>query len=171
MTHAAFLTVLQLMFPTQDPSELARYSTEAQALATAHAEFLPKWPRGGTELAAAQLTIIRFESGNLLGVHDGSIRGPSGEVCLMQIHPTNGTWRKYSDSFEALAGVDLEATTACIRTGTASLVWAANRCIGQRYRKNWAPAMMSSYHLGGQCWASPERFKRAMAMRNLESSL
>jgi hypothetical protein len=166
MTPTLFLALLLRLFPTPEPVP-PRYETTAEALATVHAEFLPRWRRSGDEPAAVQLTVIRFESGFLEGVHGGSIRGPSGEICLMQIHPSNGLWKRYAPSFESLAGTDLASTERCLRSGTASLVWSLNHCLKRRYYKNAIPALFSSYHLGGKCWASPERFKRARYMRGV----
>jgi hypothetical protein len=170
MTTALIFATLLALMPAP-ASEHERYETTAKALAQVHAEFLPQWPDSPVTLAAAQLTIIDFESNMLRGVHDGTIRGPAGEVCLMQVHRTNGFWDRYAGSLDELAGTDLESTIKCIRVGTATLVWAANRCLKQHYRKNFGPAMFSAYHLGGQCWASPERFKRARKMREIVGML
>ncbi|HEX2882235.1 MAG TPA: hypothetical protein VHO25_22095 [Polyangiaceae bacterium] len=166
ITPATILAALLALMPAP-ASEHPRYQIAAEAIATVHAEFLPSWPRDSATLFAAQLTIIDFESDMQRGVHDGTIRGKAGEVCLMQAHRTNGFWARYGSSLDELAGTDLESTLRCIRTGTATLVWAANRCLKQHYRRNLWPAMFSAYHLGGQCWASPERFKRARAMQTI----
>jgi hypothetical protein len=170
VTSSVFFALLLWLSPAPE-SQQWRYYVAAEALAIAHAEALPKWPRSPIQLAAFQLAIIRRESNMTEGVHDGTILGAAGETCVMQLHETNGFWQRYAEKLSDLGGTTLEATLRCVRAGTATIVWAANRALSQRYFRFWREASFSAYHLGGRCWASPERFSRAKLMRSIEARI
>lgn len=157
------LTVLERARPEVPPERAAVMS---QAVSTA-SQLFPAHPM----LPAAILTTIEQEGGFLEAVQSGEIRGKAGEVCLSQIHPKNGFWRGYVAEFDDLAGLDLEATTACFSVAAHTLDYGRRRCLAQRYRTNWAPAMWTYYHLGGQCWLSPHAHKRTARMYHWQGLL
>ena len=165
MNAAYYLAALLKLCP-QPVADPVRFQTIADGLSIAAAEFLPRWRGTERELAAAQLTAVRFESNAREDVHFGIVIGGAGEECLMQIHPKNVVWKKHAANFQDLVGVELGRTVQCLRAGTESLVNARAKCSREGYRKNLNAAMFSSYHMTG-CWTSMERFRRAKMMNNI----
>jgi hypothetical protein len=166
-TEVTFLVMLAHEMPGEYAKDPERFAVIAMAAKAAQDELLPSWHRDPRLLGAAIATGIRKESGGWESVHDGSLNGKAGEICLMQIHPTNTRWKHWAPSFEALAGVDLQATTWCLLTGGKSLISAASYCMARNYRRNWAPAMWTMYHYGDRCWLSPEAKARTALMNRL----
>lgn len=152
----AILSVLAEHRPDVTPG---RAETIAQAIAAAEREF-PEHPM----LAATLLTALEQESNFSEAVQLGIVRGRAGEICMTQIHPVNGFWRGYVAKFEDLAGLSLEATTACFLTAAKTLSYSRAQCLRQNYRRNWAQAMWTRYHYGSRCWLSPHAHKRTIRM-------
>lgn len=141
-----------------------RAETIAHAISAAERAF-PEHPM----LAAALLTAIEQESNFSEAVQLGDVRGKAGEICMTQIHPVNGFWRGYVARFEDLAGLSIEATTACFLTAAKTLNYGRARCIRQHYRRNWAQAMWTHYHHGATCWLSPHAHKRTKRMHHWDA--
>jgi len=168
--YLAFLAAFIAIRAPASPEEMQRYQTTAAAAEIVHMELLPRWQRSARQLMAAMVTIVDFESDMLLKVHDGSIRGKAGEICLAQIHRANGLWKRHAAKFEDLAGVTLGHTVQCFRTMADTLVHSLNLALKHRYLTYWREATFSAYHVS-KPWKSPERWKRARAMRAWELSL
>ena len=154
-------------------ADLPRLATVAIAAEDVTREVFDKkgWPSSQDELSAAIVTGIINESWGREDIHSGALRGKAGEVCLMQIHPTNAFWAELTGGdFDALGGTDYESTRLCLTAGARTLRWGARRCLAQHYRTYWREAMWSAYHLGGACWASPHRFKRARMQSRIVST-
>jgi hypothetical protein len=160
-TAAKFLAALCAQLPTQCEQDGPRMANIAVAAEQAQTELAPKWRRNGKLMSAAIITAIVNESGGKRGVHDGTVRSRTRDICLMQINPGNGTWKKHSPSFEQLAGTSVEATTRCILTGLHTLISSDRHCQRHHYKTNWAEAMWSVYGNGHHCWKTRSRFKRA----------
>jgi len=172
ISAAAILTLLATNFPGQFAEEPRRFAVIAVAAQHAVSKVAPKWRRGEKVLLAALLTAATRESGFRQDIHSGELRGKAGEVCLVQIHPTNPAWKKVgAPTFDALGGVGLEATTYCLEAGALSLIQAANYCTARKYRRNWAQAMWTAYHYGGQCWLSPHAYGRTALMWRMYSRI
>lgn len=164
---AAFAT-LQPRVYAANPERVAlvAVAVEQQAIQSSS-----KWRWGTQQLAAAIATAILKESSIWESVHSGEQRGKAGEICLMQIHPKNRVWERIGiESFESMGGVDPRSTRNCIAAGTATLVYAANRCYSKNYHRNWAPAMWTQYHYGSKCWLSPHAHGRARMMRQIATT-
>lgn len=162
---AAFMA---LMKPA--PAELPRIATIAVAAEDVTAEVMAekRWPSSEDELSAAIAAGIIEESGLLRTVHSGTLRGKAGEICIMQLHPKNTFWKEFE--FESLGGTDYASTRRCLLSGAHTLQWGARRCLARHYKTYWRQAMWSAYHLGGACWASPHRFKRAALQVRIAST-
>ena len=158
MLTEVILAVLERERP-EVPPERAAIMAEAASQATS---LFPQHPM----LTAAILTAVEREGGFREDVQAGERRGKAGEICLTQIHPVNGFWKNYVVEFDDLAGLSLEATTACFKTAAHTLYYGRNRCLKQRYRTNWAQAMWTYYHYGNQCWLSPHAHLRTRRMHH-----
>ncbi len=64
-------------------------------------------------------TIARHESAYWRAVHEGKLRGPAGEVCLLQIHPV--VTNALGIDPETLVGIDAASTERCLRVGVELL--------------------------------------------------
>lgn len=166
-TAAMYMAIFASELPTEYNKDPARFATIALAAEQVVEEQLPTWRRNPNELGAAVVTAMVFESGGWRSVHEGTRLGPTGDICLMQIHPGNGTWKRYAKAFSDLAGLGLEATKRCISTGARTLVTSLRHCHRKRYFKNWDKAMWSVYATGHNCWKSKQRFKRAAYARKI----
>jgi len=171
VSAATILAALAILRPAQYHDNPERLALVANVVEQVAGEYAPRWRWGRPMLEAAIATAIDQESGLLETVHDGTLRGKAGEVCLMQVHPQNHTWQRLGiASFDALGGTDYQSTLNCVRTGTASLVFAAHHCYDQNYHRNWARAMWTQYHFGNRCWISPHAKKRAALMTRIAST-
>ena len=167
-TAATLLAAFQSLAPAEYAKDPPRFATIAVAGESVVAEYGQRFVKGPRMLGAAVATAIRKESAFWLDVHDGSRVGPSGEVCLVQIHPSNPHWQRVGAPLrEALAGTDYESTRWCLATGAVSLSSALSHCWAQRFWKNWAQAMWTQYHYGNRCWLSPHAYKRTAMMRRI----
>lgn len=175
LAAAGFLALYAHEVPRVYAENPERVAVVAVASEQAQAVLLPTWPRYNKKgsvtprsLSAAIAAVVIEESGLDVAVHGGSKRGLAGEVCLMQIHPSNPQWQRHgAPSFDALGGTDLQATTWCILAGGQSLLSSLNYCWRKRFWSNWAQAMFTSYHLGHSCWLSPGAYRRTGYMRRL----
>jgi len=170
-TPAVFLAVFLAYCPQRDPEELKRVAVVSVAAYQAQQTLLKskRWPGSEAELAGAIATGVIRESGLWHDTHDGSRIGRAGEICLMQIHPTNPAWKLFTSSRKNLAGTDLESTRLCLLTGAESLTRSARHCLGKRYFKNWRQAMWTMYHYGSRCWLSPHAYPRTRTMARIAS--
>ena len=83
--------------------------------------------------AALEATAVKWESGLLRAIHEGSQRGPSGELCLNQLHRTviqipNPKWAITHEEWLNSTGLDLASTTRCTTLGVRVLGWHVHRC-------------------------------------------
>lgn len=150
----------------KNPERIARVALGAEKAELKLRLRFPQRALLGAILAATSLK----ESGLWESVHDGSRRGPSGEICLMQIHPVNTQWKAWAPSFESLAGTTVAATELCFLAGGQSLTSALNRCWARKYHKNWLEAMFTSYHYSAKCWLSPHAHERARFVRGIAAT-
>jgi hypothetical protein len=163
------------MFSEMRPSEYAsdpyRIATIAVAIERAQITLAPKWGRDPRLLGAALATAVIKESGTWESVHSGEKRGGAGEICLVQIHPTNRKWVKAgAPSFESLGGVGPQSTEWCILSGAHSLVDGSRFCSKRKYRTKWALAMWTMYHYGSRCWISPGAKGRTQLMQKIATT-
>lgn len=85
---------------------------------------------------ALLMTIEQWESGLERGVHEGTKRGPGGELCLVQIHErATRDVADYDERFyitkeewRALPGLDDESTYRCAWAGWKTLSKHITRC-------------------------------------------
>lgn len=98
-----------------------RYATIARANAKVCSNPPPAWkPRWGSlACSRGETTIARHESAFWRSVHEGRLRGPAGEVCLVQLHPA--VLRSLGIDPESLVGIDDAATERCLRVGVELL--------------------------------------------------
>jgi hypothetical protein len=165
-----FLAVFAHYLPTQYEKHPGRVVTTAVAGERAVASVASKWHRSDTLLGAAIATAVINESGLAENIHTGDRRGGAGEICLVQIHPSNKLWRKVdAPSFEALAGAGEQATTWCLATAGVTLAFGDAYCQRRRYYTNWMQAMWTMYHFGSKCWLSPHARPRSRMMSNIAS--
>lgn len=117
---------------------------------------------------ALGVTAAKWESGFLPAVHSGEKRGPSGEVCLFQIHPGavagDPAYRVSHEEWLSLPGTDPKATQACANAGIKTLAWHIHRCRFNNEDRYTAALVFAEYHQPTQaCAAMPSRmsFMRA----------
>lgn len=117
---------------------------------------------------ALGVTAAKWESGFLPSVHSGEKRGPSGEVCLFQIHPGavagDPAYRVTHEEWLTLPGTSAEATQACANAGIKTLAWHIHRCHFNNEDRYSAALVFAEYHQPTQtCAAMPSRmsFMRA----------
>lgn len=163
-TAAIFMAALLRFQPADDHEELRRLATIAVAAETVVNDPDTKWGAPKDELWAAILTAVHQESTAQRNVHDGTLRGKAGEVCLMQIHPRNRLWPRVAETLEHLVGTDLESTVRCLRAGALTLESSRGYCAKRNYKTNWRQAMWTQYHYGSKCWLSPHAQKRTREM-------
>lgn len=105
----------------------------ASNIRACHRVKLPsRWTPGG---CLALLTVAEeWESGLERSVHEGHKRGPAGEACLVQLHPSVYRERAIHDpdyqitkeEWESLPGLDEEATDRCAKRSCSGCV---DRCM------------------------------------------
>ena len=138
--------------PESEAEGMARYALIARAIANVVAAPPAPWKHSWSrvELGRALVTIARHESAFWRPVHAGALRGPAGEVCLVQVHPI--TAAKLGIDLESLVGVDLAATERCLRVGAELLARARLMCgAGER---GWFPRAIAAYGSGEGCTAA-----------------
>jgi len=83
--------------------------------------------------AALEATAVKWESGLLRAIHEGTQLGPAGERCLNQLHRTvtqipNPKWAITHDEWLNSTGLSLAATQRCTTLGVRVLGWHVHRC-------------------------------------------
>lgn len=98
-----------------------RWATIARASARVCSSPPPAWKAKWGALACTRglTTIMRHESAFWRSVHEGRLRGPAGEVCLVQIHPA--VTKALGIDPETLVGIDDASTERCLRVGAELL--------------------------------------------------
>jgi hypothetical protein len=116
----------------------------------------PEWATIG--MIRGGVTIARAESAFWRSVHEGKLRGPSGEVCLMQIHPR--TAARLGVDLESLVGLDPASTERCIRVGVELLAVGIERCWGPgKLGRDWFQRAVVGYWTPATCTPSGEQVK------------
>lgn len=130
---------------------------------------IPGWPFGACVALAG--TAAKWESGLMRDVHAGTKLGPSGELCLFQIHPnalaSDPAYRITKEEWNTLGGLDAEATVRCAAAGVKTLAYHIHRCHIGFENGGWVAAarVLSEYHLpSAACRASISRGSVARAM-------
>jgi hypothetical protein len=80
-----------------------------------------------------EATTVKWESGLLKAIHEGTQLGPSGERCLNQLHfgvthVPDVRWAITREEWEATTGLGLEATRRCTDLGVRVIGWHVHRC-------------------------------------------
>ena len=127
---------------------------------------LEGWSHDGC--VALGVTAAKWESGFLPSVHSGEKRGPSGEVCLFQIHPGavagDPAYRVTREEWLSLPGTDPKSTLACAVAGIKTLAWHIHRCHFNDEERYTAALVFAEYHQPTQtCAAMPSRMSFARA--------
>lgn len=129
------------------------------------------WPRGtgrAQQLAFAAASVALWESGLREDIELGAPpmgRGPAGEVCLMQIMPTQvqalASWvpstersralkrEEHEDLAKTLLGRSPEALDRCVEVGMRNLARARATCAGKGMA--WDYGMFAAYGTGNRC--------------------
>lgn len=86
-----------------------------------------------TACVALASTTAKWESGLLAAIHEGTKKGPSGELCLFQLHHgvtniPNPKWAITHEEWAAAPGLSPEATRRCADLGVRVLGWHVHRC-------------------------------------------
>lgn len=133
---------------------MARYAIIARAVTRVAnnppAEWVWLGRLGALQIVRAEVTIARHESGFWRSVHEGKLRGPAGEACLVQIHPA--TARHFGIDLESLVGLDEDSTYRCIYAGV--FVLAKARVLAERRchdGKHWFEPTIAAYGSGKGC--------------------
>jgi hypothetical protein len=150
-TSLTFLVALAHERPAIYRADPERVAVVAVAAERAQSALIAQWHRHPRMLGALVLEGILAESSLDVRVHSGERLGLAGEVCLMQIGVSNPLWMPYADSREALAGLDVESTTACILTGIETLIAADRACSTRHPRRNWLQMTWQRYRTGYSC--------------------
>lgn len=149
---------------------LARITTISYAIGRACQEHpIPGWPIEGCVALAG--TAAKWESGLTREVHAGAKLGPSGELCLFQIHPdalaNDPAYRVTREEWNTLGGIDVEATVRCATAGVKTLGYHVHRCRIGFENGGWIAAarVFSEYHLPSTaCHAAISRMSVSRAM-------
>lgn len=122
----------------------------------------PTWASVG--LVRGLVTIARAESAFWKSVHEGRLRGPAGEACLVQVHPE--TARALGVDLESLVGTDVDATERCFRVGAELLGLAVERCIStDKLPGGWFEHSVVSYWTPDRCEPEPDQ-EKGIALRS-----
>jgi hypothetical protein len=167
----------------------ARYETIARALDVVAAEAAraapgerPLWPWDRRELVAGLLAVARHESGFRRDVHEGvgpaalgdCYRRPDGSracrsVCLVQVQTGGLDGRRGAWTGRDLVGLDMDATTRCLRAGAELLARARWACARGG---NWFAPSVALYGSGVSCGTRPAWVqRRAATYRRVLASL
>lgn len=129
------------------------------------------WPRGkgrAQQLAFAAASVALWESGLREDIQIGAPpvgRGPAGEVCVMQIMPTQvqalARWlpakeraralkpAEHEELAKTLLGREPEALDRCVEVGMRNLARARATCAGKGMA--WDYGMFAAYGTGSKC--------------------
>lgn len=122
---------------------LDRYVTIARAISIVGHEPPPNWPRKESVrrvLVHLLITVSRHESAWWRGVHDGTHRGPAGEIGLFQVHPV-----LKEEFLASTAGVDIDSTLDQVVVAAELLGRFWSMCNGD------TTAMFYAYGTGKGC--------------------
>lgn len=145
------------------------------------------WTGDASALALAALTVVLHESGlreDVMFGHPPLGRGPSGEVCLMQIGlgdaPSEAHWLSEEQRAElarrpaereafarTLLGDSPDALSRCFEVGMRLLARARHSC---EREKSWQFGMFSMYGTGRTCRAPDIAAPRTKTFRLLSST-
>jgi hypothetical protein len=169
----------------ESPSERrGRISLIARAnIAACRRVKLPgRWSPGGC--LALLVTVEEWESGLERGVHEGTKRGPAGEACLVQLHPSvyrqgairDPDYRVTKEEWESLPGLGEEATEACAFAGAKVLMYHVERCSVPFSADSWwaaARVFAEYHHPSGECRAHvlPMSSRRGMTYASIYRKL
>lgn len=136
----------------ETPAQISdRFEMILESIDRACSEFpLDGWSH--EECVVLGTTAVKWESGLLPAVHSGEKRGPSGEVCLFQIHPGavagDPAYRVTHEEWLKLPGLDAASTQACANAGIKTIAWHIHRCHFVSGDKDWyaAALVFAEYH-------------------------
>jgi hypothetical protein len=147
------------------PEREARISriAESEVYACRKVKLPGRWTFGGC-LALLQ-TAQRWESGLERSVHSGEKRGPAGEICLSQLHPSvyrpgaihDPDYQITEDEWNSLAGLDVDATRRCSFAGAKVLMYQVSRCSIPFSADSWwtaAKIFAEFHHPANDCRAN-----------------
>jgi len=82
---------------------------------------------------AISTTFALWESGLIKEVHEGTKKGPAGELCLFQLHRfirmvPDPVYRVTEEERQATVGLSREATHKCAFAGVKTIAWHIHRC-------------------------------------------
>ena len=140
-----------------EPARQERIRWIAESIIKACADFPLDEKLGWTsnQCIALAATMAKWESGLTRAVHEGSKKGPSGELCLFQIHRgvtqvPDPLYRTTEAERLETVGLSAEATDRCALAGVKDIAWQIHRC-GMRAGDALSPArMFEQYH-----WPDP----------------
>jgi hypothetical protein len=163
MTSAEILFVALMKYHSQALDADPTYEDRVHMIADAIDDVCEKhpikgWPKVGCMALVA--TTAKWESGFLKEIHDGK-RGPSGEICLMQLHRsvTNIPKAEFAitkTEWENSAGSNPEHTHLCMELGLRVIAWHVTRCKLRFEGGGYSPAMLmfaEYHHPSTQCLA------------------
>lgn len=80
-----------------------------------------------------EATTVKWESGLLKAIHEGTQLGPSGERCLNQLHAgvvhiPDPRWAITRSEWENTLGLSPDATRRCVDLGVRVIGWHVHRC-------------------------------------------
>ncbi len=110
------------------PEALNRWASISAALAAVLEDPPPAWKDEWSRVALGRglVTIARHESALWRSVGEGRLIGQAGEVCYVQIHPSN--LDRLGVRGDDLVGLDRSSTENCFRAGATILANSTRRC-------------------------------------------
>ncbi len=138
-----------------------RLTVTMQALADAATFYGGNWPGGAVDLSRALLSAGGWSTGLKRQIQTGQLRGPGGEVCLMDIQPK--TLRSVvpfelarlpqEELAQKVVGLHYDENRRCFEAGALLLVrarrWAESRCKSPASQLPYA--FFSAYGTGNSC--------------------
>jgi hypothetical protein len=98
----------------------------------------------------------QWESGLQREVHSGELRGPAGEICLVQLHRNvtrtgairDPDYQIGEEEWESLGGLDADASYRCAFAGAKVLMYHVSRCAIPFAADSWwsAALVFAEYH-------------------------
>jgi hypothetical protein len=131
---------------TQDEA-LDRWVSMASAIRRVAVASSEWWNGSPDQMAVLLVTVARHESAYWRSVQDGTIRGPAGEVCYLQLHPV--VLRRMGIETGEVLGLDDDGTFGCMWHGAKMLAAARNACGGTG--GHWSLGTLSRYGTGATC--------------------
>jgi hypothetical protein len=91
----------------------------------------PGWPLDACVTLSA--TAAKWESGFLLSVQTGKLKGKAGELCFFQLHPSvisipDPAWSITREEWKSTVGDGDDAVAHCVEAGVKALGWQVKRC-------------------------------------------